>query len=125
MFGNYFTTLSTLSKHLNDSGIIIIDDGYIEDNSDYTHPLMLKKQDILHQISSARMKLIENDIIKSDSIKESDNYIIDKIKKRCIELISKHPDKKDLFVNYLKKQEEENDVLENKVVCTTLVIKRR
>lgn len=42
-----------------------------------------------------------------------------------MELIDRHPDKKDLFENYIQKQEEENEVLEYKVVCTTLVIKRR
>ncbi len=125
VFGNYYSTLSTLSKHLNNSGIIIIDDGYIEDNSDYTHPLMLNKQELLHQINEAGMNLIEDDIMQSDRIKDSDNYIFDDLKKRCMELIDKHPDKKDLFENYIQKQEEENEVLENKVVCTTLVIKRR
>ncbi len=124
IFGDYYTTLSALSKHLNDSGIIIIDDGYIEDNSDYVHPLMLKKQDLLHQISSAGMKLIEDDRFRGSSIKESDDYIFKKLKNRCIELIDKHPDKKDLFDNYIKKQEIENYVLENKVVCTILVIKK-
>jgi cyclopropane fatty-acyl-phospholipid synthase-like methyltransferase len=124
VFGNYFTTLSTLSKHLNDSGLIIINDGYIEDNSDYTHPLMLKKQDLLNQISLAGMKLIEDEILTSNSIKDSDDYILDNLKKRCMELIDKHPDKKNLFENYIKKQQEENDALENKVVCTSWVIKK-
>lgn len=125
VLGNYFTTLSVLSKHLNDSGIIIIDDGYIEDDSDYTHPLMLKKQDLLEQVNSAGMKLNEDDIIRNDSIKDSDDYIFANLKKRCMELIDKHPDKKDLFENYIKKQEVENDVLENKVICATMMIKKQ
>jgi hypothetical protein len=105
--------------------MFIIDDGYIEDNSDYTHPLILKKQEILQQISIAGMKLIEEDIIKSDNIKESDDFIFDNLKNRCIELINQYPEKKYLFENYIKKQEEENDVLENKVICSTMVIKRK
>lgn len=125
VFGNYYSSLSTLSKHLSNSGIIIIDDGYIEDNSDYTHPLMLKKQELLHQINEAGMKLIEDDIMQSDRIKDSDDHIFENLKNRCMELIEKHPDKKGLFENYIKKQVEENEVLENKVVCTTLVINRR
>ena len=108
VFGNYYSTLSTLSKHLSYSGIILIDDGYIEDNSDYTHPLMLKKQELLHQINEAGMKLIEDDIIQSDRIKDSDDQIFDNLKKRCMELIEKHPDKKGLFENYINKQLEEN-----------------
>jgi cyclopropane fatty-acyl-phospholipid synthase-like methyltransferase len=98
VFGDYFTTLSTISKHLNDSGIVIIDDGYIEDNCDYTHPSMLKKQVLLHEISSAEMKLIEDDIFERENIKNSDDYIFDNLKKRCVELINKHPEKK----TYLK-----------------------
>lgn len=86
---------------------------------------MLNKQELLHQINAAGMILIEDDIMQSDRIKDSDDYIFDNLKKRCMELIDKHPDKKDLFENYIQKQEEENEVLENKVVCTTLVIKRR
>jgi cyclopropane fatty-acyl-phospholipid synthase-like methyltransferase len=42
VFGDYFTTLTTLSKCINKKGIFIIDDGYIDDNSDYVHPLMFK-----------------------------------------------------------------------------------
>ncbi len=124
VFGNYYSTLATLSKHLNDTGLFIIDDGYIENNSDYTHPLMLKKLDLLNQISSAGMILIEDDIIESKNIKDSDDRVFDNLKIRCMELIEKYPEKKDLFENYLKNQEKENDVLENKVVCTTMVIKR-
>ena len=86
---------------------------------------MLKKQDLLHLINEAGMKLIEDDIMQSDRIKDSDDHIFSNLKKRCMELIVKHPDKEELFKNYIKKQVEENEVLENKVVCTTLVIKRR
>ncbi|MDY6931647.1 MAG: hypothetical protein SVJ22_07025 [Halobacteriota archaeon] len=71
------------------------------------------------------MKLLEEYIIKSEDIKESDEFIFNKLEKRCTELINKYPDKRELFENYIKKQEEENDILENKVVCTTMVIKRR
>ena len=125
VFGDYYTTLTILSKFLNESGIFIIDDGYIENHSDYEHPLILKQETILQQIGSAGMQLIEDEIIKKDDVKDSDDYIFGNLKKRCIELINKYPDKQELFENYIKKQEEENDVLENKVICTTMVIKRK
>ena len=125
VFGDYFTTLTTLSKCLNGSGIFIIDDGYIENNSDYIHPLIQKQETIIRQIDSAGMQLLEDDIIQKNDIKDSDDYIFDNLKKRCFELINKYPDKKDLFENYIKKQEIENDVLESKVVCSTMVIKRK
>ena len=125
VFGDYYTTLTTLSKCLNESGIFIIDNGYIEDNSDYSHPLIQKQETIIQQIDSAGMQLIEDDVIQKDDIKDSDDFIFDNLKKRCFELINKFPCKKELFENYIKKQEIENDVLESKIVCSTMVIKRK
>jgi len=125
VFGDYYATLTTLSGCINKNGIFIIDDGYIENSSDYSHPLILKKETINKQINKAGMQLIEDDIIQRDDIKVSDDYIFDKLKMRCNELIENQPDKRELFLDYLKKQVEENDVLENKVVCSTMVIKRK
>ncbi len=125
VFGDYYSTLTTLSKCLKQDGIIIIDDGYIEDDSSFTHSLMEKKSTILKQISEAGMRLLDEVIIKEDEIKNSDDYIFANLKKRCNELIEKHPDKIRLFENYIKKQEEENDVLETKVVCSTMVIMKK
>lgn len=105
VFGDYYTTLTTLSKCLSKNGFFIIDDGYIDDNSSFTHPLMFKKNILLQQIDRAGMVLAENDIMKSEEIKESDDYIFENLKKRCYELIERHPDKKNLFLDYIKKQE--------------------
>ena len=124
VFGDYFTTLSTLSNCINEKGIFIIDDSYISDGSDYSHPLIFKKSSILQQIEKAGMKLIENDIMDREDIKDSDDFIYDKLKKRCYELIEKHPEKENLFLDYIKKQEIENDILENKVIVTTMLIKK-
>lgn len=124
VFGDYFSTLSTLSKCITENGIFIIDDGYIDDDSDFTHPLMFKISNILQQIEKAGMELVENDIMDSDDIKDSDDYIFNKLKERCYELIDKYPDRQNLFLNYIKKQEIENDVLENRIIGTTMVIKK-
>jgi hypothetical protein len=125
IFGDYYTTLTTLSRCLNKNGIFIMDDGYIENNSYYSPPLIQKQNSILQQIDSAGMQLIEDDIIKQDNIKDSDDFIFENLKKRCDELIDKYPDKKELFINYIQKQVEENDVLENKVICSTMVISKK
>ncbi len=125
VFGDYYTTLTTLSKCLSKNGFFIIDDGYIDDNSCFNHPLIFKKNILLQQIDMSGMVLAENDIIKSEDIKKSDDYIFENLKKRCYELIERHPDKKNLFLDYIKKQEYENDVLENKIIGTTLIIKKK
>ncbi|MBA4409759.1 MAG: class I SAM-dependent methyltransferase [Bacteroidota bacterium] len=125
VFGDYYTTLTSLSRCINKDGIFIIDDGYIENNSNYSHPLILEKETINKMIDMAGMQLIEDEIIHRDDIKVSDDFIFVKLKMRCNELIEKYPDKREIFFDYLKKQEEENEVLENKIVCSTMMIKRK
>ena len=125
VFGDYFSTLSTLAKCINENGIFIIDDGYINDDSDFFHPLMFKKSEIMQQIEKAGMELVENDIMDREDIIDSDYYIFDNLKNRCHELIDKYPNKQKLFLDYIRKQEIENDVLENKVIGTTFVIKKK
>jgi SAM-dependent methyltransferase len=122
VFGDYFTTLTTLEKCINETGIFIIDDCYINDDSDFSHDLIFKKSTIFQQIEMAGMELVVNDIISRNDIKDSDDYIFDKLAKRCYELAEKEPDKQNLFFDYIKKQQEENDVLENKVIGTTMLI---
>ncbi|MBI5216759.1 MAG: class I SAM-dependent methyltransferase [Ignavibacteriae bacterium] len=125
VIGDYHTTLTTISTCLSDFGIIIIDDGYIDGQSDYKHPVMLKKEEILKQIDVSNMHVIDEVISKNEDVKNSDGIIFENLKKRCLELIDIYPDKKKLFENYIKEQEEENEVLENKVICTTMVIARK
>jgi cyclopropane fatty-acyl-phospholipid synthase-like methyltransferase len=122
VFGDYFTTLTTVKKCLSKKGVVIIDDGYIEDNSDFTHSSMLKKSVLLKQLEDAGMKIIATDILPGDSIKESDDFIFENLKRRCIELMEQFPDKRHLFIDYIRKQEIENHVLENKVTTFTMVI---
>ena len=124
VLGNYFSTLTALANNLNPNGVIIIDDGYIENGSDFTHPLILKQNEIHRQIHAAGMKLVDETIIPKDKVKDSDDSIHVHLEKRCLELIEMHPGKKNLFQSYILKQEEEKYVLENKIICSTMVIKR-
>ncbi len=122
VFGNFYETISCLKPLLKPEGIFIIDETYIEDGNEYTHPQILNKKTILQQIRQAKMNLIDEIIIPNESIKPSNDFIYQRIKLRCEELIIKNPDKQNIFKSYLETQEEENDVLENRVVCSTMVI---
>jgi hypothetical protein len=70
------------------------------------------------------MKLIDEVIFDKDYIKGSDDIIYESLKKRCLELIEQFPEKAALFKDYMKRQEEENAVLEDKIVCAVMVIRR-
>jgi len=125
VFGDYFSTLTALSGCINDNGIFVIDDGYIDDDSDYRHPLIFRKSTLLRQIADAGMDLVENETMDRDDIKDSNDYIFEHLKKRCCELIETYPGKRNIFLDYIRKQEIENDVLENKVTGATMVIKKK
>ena len=124
VFGDYSQTLGSLKECITDDGIIIIDDGYIENDSDYTHHLVQKRDVVYRQISVSGMKLIDEIVFDRDYIKDSYDAIYESLKKRCLELIEKFPEKATLFKNYIKKQEEENFVLEKKIVCAVMVVKK-
>jgi cyclopropane fatty-acyl-phospholipid synthase-like methyltransferase len=125
VLGDYFHTFYTLLPHLNPDGLIIIDDGYIIDTSNYTHPGLLKESDLLKQVQQAGMQRIANQIFDRSTINESDEIMFKNLKRRCEELSAMHPDKKHVFDNYIKKQEEEFDVLENKIITSSMVFKRK
>jgi SAM-dependent methyltransferase len=125
VFGDYYTTLTTLSSCLYEHGIFIIDDGYITEHSDFSHPLIMKFGTIIQQIELAGMKLMEDKVLPKDKVKNVNDDIFGNLQRRCNELIEKFPEKSRLFKDYLKKQEVEQDVLENKIVCSTMVIKRK
>lgn len=126
VFGDYEQTLSSLSRCLKKGGLVIIDDGYIEDSSAFTHPLMLKRSDLLKQIDNVDMEIIDEVMIEDpEESKEEHSRELDYIIKRCEELSRKYPDKRPLFQGYIDKQREEYDVIEMKVICSTMVLREK
>jgi len=123
VLGDYFQTLIKLEKCIVDDGLILIDDGYIQNDSTFSHPFVSKRKVVLEQISNAGMKLIDEVIIGKDFIKKTNDLIYGKLKERCKELIEKYPDKSPVFNEYIKRQQEENAALEGKIVCATMIIK--
>ncbi len=122
VFGDYYSTLTAIKPCLNQNGIIIIDDGYIEDDSNFKHSLIEKKSVIVEQISKAGMQLIDEVIIGKDTVRELEENLFPSIQKRCLELINKYPEKQQLFINYINKQKQEADALENKITCATILL---
>jgi len=122
VFGDYFSTLTTLSKHLETEGIIIINDAYIEDSSSFIHPQVFPRKELLKQIMQAGMEIVDEHAGGEDH----EEYVrqFENIQKRCKELIVKYPDKISLFENYIKTQAEEYDALENKMIGSIMVLKK-
>jgi len=122
IYGDYYTALTALSKHLTDKGIIIIEDAYIDDTSTFQHPSILPRKELLKQFGQAGMELIDESVGQysewMDSTKEMENMLI-----RCNELRTKYPEKSSLFENYIQNQASEYDVLENEMTGSIMVLK--
>lgn len=122
VFGDYYSTLIRIKNWLLSDGLIIVDDSYINETSNFSHPQTEKKSYIINLITNAKMRIIDEVIISKEQIKESNINIFNKIKARCEELMKKEPKNSRLFEEYIKNQENENAVLEREVICSTMVI---
>jgi Methyltransferase domain. len=122
IFSDYPTALTTLSKHLADNGIIIIEEAYIDDASSFQHPPYLLRRELLKQFEQAGMELIDETSCNYSEIADMDNEL-ENISKRCHELKMKYPEKAALFENYILNQASENDILENDLSGSTMVLK--
>lgn len=125
VLGNYFQTLTALKDCLRPGGAIIIDDGYIEDHHDFSHPLVLKRSEMLNQIREAGMTLVEENLFEADKVAANNDPLMDSLILRCKELAIKHPTKKELFLNYIKQQIEESRILEEEVVCSVMRFRKK
>ena len=124
VLGDYYQTLTKIRKCMKQESLILIDDAYIEDSSSFSHPSLLKKKDILHQIYLANMKIIDEITVPQTEEKNEDfEQEFSNIQLRCNELIHQYPESKTLFEDYIQQQLNEYDTLENKVIPVTMVIK--
>lgn len=125
VFGNYRETLTLLDQNLNDGGIILIDDGYVDDGSSYKHEQISGKSELLKQIAEAGMQLAD-EVIGSDDVSLPETYDAEyhNLLKRCRDLAALHPDMADLFIGYANHQKSEYDILKTDIICSTLVVKK-
>ena len=122
IFGDYYATLTTLSKHLSEDGIIIINDAYVEDSSTYQHPAILPRRELLEQFKLAEMELFDEYTDVADNEEYTGQF--DNIQIRCKELMAKYPEKGFLFENYIQIQADEYYLMENEVICLIMVLKK-
>lgn len=123
IFGDYYSTLARVSKSLKKNGLIILADGYIDDSSSFTHPMMVKRQELLRQAGEAEVKLVD-EIFSNEqgTIEELYDEEFEHLELRCRELMKRHPDKAHLFQDYISRQKEEYAVLKrDDVLCPVMV----
>jgi cyclopropane fatty-acyl-phospholipid synthase-like methyltransferase len=123
VLGDLGTTLKTLAKSLNSEGHVLLDDGYIDDNSKTNYDRCLRRTEFYKQIKEAGFEIIHEEIFAKDMLEDSDINIFDSIKRRANELIDTQPDKREVLEGYLKSQEFENRMLENEIITGTWLLR--
>ena len=123
VFDDYSTALTVLSKHLADEGIIIIEEGYIDETSEFQHPSYSSKKALLSQFEKAGMELIDEIECKYGEISDTEKEMED-LTKRCKQLKAKYPEKSSLFDNFMENQASEFDALKNEMEGSIMVLKK-
>ncbi|WP_319559269.1 class I SAM-dependent methyltransferase [Marispirochaeta sp.] len=124
VFGDYLGTLTLLQKNLAPRGIIILDDGYLDEETDVQHDTAMKKRELLAQVRQSGMEMIQEYIDTDTETFEEYDKEFSFLQKRCNELAEKYPEKRNLFLGYVQKQREEYAFLENSCICSTMVLSR-
>ena len=119
---NLQRTLKTITSSLNARGYVLLDDGYMADESSTHYDRCLRKPDFYTRIKTAGFKIIQEVIPGKDAIEDSDKIILDSIKKRANELMMKYPEKKEIFKGYLRSQEYGNYILANEMILGTWLL---
>ena len=124
VLGDFYQTLTILKDHLNKDGLVIMNEGYVEDGYTTDYPNVFQKGEILEQINKSGMELIET--ITDDEFPELNEYLefeAKNLEKRCNELMETYPEDKNLLLKYIKRQKELYHKLTNEVKSIIFVIK--
>ena len=123
VYGNYRETMEFLKPYLKNDGMIILDDGYTENEK--KHSIVIKKEDLLREIGDSGMEIVKEYIgTEVCDENEFEKQLIN-IRKRCNELKIQYPEKESIFSDYIKKQEKEYNCLKDDITCSTMVITRK
>jgi len=124
IFGDFYTALTAISKHLTEKGIVIVEEAYIDDKSTLQHPPYLFKKDLLKQFEQAGMELVDETQCDYGEIADM-NHEMKNIARRCNELKVKYPEMSTLFENYIQNQATENEALDKVLSGATMVLRRK
>jgi cyclopropane fatty-acyl-phospholipid synthase-like methyltransferase len=119
LLGNIDQAVESLRKCIMQGGYYIYDGAYLKDKSSLTNPdckVMRPYDETIHLLTSQGDKLIAEIEIPIMETNEINKRYTSLIKKRTEELLVKYPEKKELLINYVKKQEDECEIIEKEIV---------
>jgi len=127
LLGEVDEAIGSLRECIQDGGIIIYDGAYLNETSSIANPdysVIKKYKETLKQLTSHGDEIIREMIVPSEETMNINNAYTDAIRIRANELAIIHPDKKKLFLSYVKKQEEECSIIEKDITGCVWCIKK-
>ena len=124
ILGDYYDTLSQLASHINNNGIIIINDAYVEDGYNTDYPNIFQKSNLIKQIKKTGMEIIDS--ITDEKIpnqKDEHDKEFENLEKRCLELVEKYPKEKNIFLKFAETQKKLYEKLDNEITSVVFVVK--
>ena len=126
VLGNPEEALCKLQQTIKPNGFIIIDESYLPDGCNneiisYQNYEYLFRHDWFNLFQDCNLDLIEE--IISDGGENNTEKEMTAIIKRANELITSHPDHKELFMNYVQSQQNEYSDIEKSLVNVTWILR--
>lgn len=121
LLGNVFETLRVFNSNMSSNSWICFESLYSLTEQGSDNP---NKDEFFDQVNQSGLKLIDSIDWKLEDLKNMNEFQVARIENRVLELVEKHPDKKELFLNYLKNQQEECQELENNLQCVSLLLRK-
>jgi SAM-dependent methyltransferase len=122
VFGGFSETLRKSLQVLKPGGYIILDDAYFPDHKRSKY--YLPKSEFQKQIKQSGLQIVDELILDTDFVRQTNKRFFSAIKKRTTELIIQYPEKTKILNKYLEKQLAENNALEDELVCTIALLKK-
>ncbi len=120
IFGDVSQTLKHLEKSVINNEYLILETTYAINPVDD----LSNKSELYQQINNSDFSIIDQIAWEKSKIIKANAHNTQHIQKAISKLSELHPDKKTLFDEYLKEQEEECHALENDIQCVTILLQK-
>lgn len=127
LLGEIHNTIGELRNCIRNGGFIIYDGSYLNDESSLKNPdyFVIKNYNTtIKQLTSFGDVIINEVVIPLDETISIDKMFTEVIRERANELAEKYPDRKKLFCDYVKKQEEECSIIETDITGCVWCIRK-
>ena len=119
LLGNIKNTITLLRKCVRQEGFIIFDSSYRRDNSilkDPNYSVIEKYDETISLLTSQSDEIVYEVKVPIEETKAINDSYTSSITRRANELTIKFPEKKELLLNYVKRQEEECKIINEEIV---------